>query len=578
MSSLSTLRVVLAWSLLFFPAVVSALGVDPDTIIDNIQVGSGKNAQKYVLMNSQINEHQWYCARMTPELVEIGQGKSAEPDLTFIRFQKLDGNNPEKLAEGGILNFSFAIGPDQSTLLALRKKLPKNIDQRLARVDPLPLSGIEMNLFDPRGKKIQLVATSPEGIASDYSSQYARFSASFSAIDADLIETLLTRPTGIGYELNYHYISLSDKQKTNVRVDFSGLASKDRQKSEKAVVESEGAALDASMLGYLKRQARNPRVAQRLKASAQREKNNNSPNDKSQSNDPRDYGKKKVRENSSQKISDLVQNVTLIHRTREQKILAAQGFLSLAAYPEEIREKRMISDTSYDNWKKAWLIMPNIGEFPELEIDKIVLKVTLADKRYSFETRSYEWTPAKQWLDEFKTPATIAAFSLKDLLAAGPDALEKAFFKLDYNIFSSDDPPVTGSDILPVITGDTPIATPMELADILMFDFAHLYWDAPETEKKRLVKIELNIQDDKRKISRFVAPKRRSDKIMIYPEQIPVMLTRGNFDKSGKVKASVFFHTADGKRVPWDFNGMDLSEPFSGGYISFLDNDWQIEK
>lgn len=570
--------VMLAWALFLAPAALFAHGVDAGSIIENVQVGSGRDVQTYVLMNSQLNEHQWYCARMTPELVETGEGKTAEPDLTLIRFQKLDAKNPEKLAEGGILQFSFVIGPDQATLIALRKKLPKNVDQRLARIDPLPLSGLEMNLFDPRGKKVALVATAPQGIASDYSSQYARFSAVFSTLDADLVESLLTRNTGVGYELNYRYAVLSEQKKSNVRVDFTRLTSKDKKKADGAVVDSDGVALDAAMLSYLKRQAANPRVAQRLKSGASRNSKNSSPVTGSKPVDPRDYGKKDTSDRPVQKISDLTQNVTLVHRTRDQKVLAATGFLSLARYSEEVRKKRVISDTCYDNWKKAWLLLPSIGELPDLVIEKVALKVTLADKRYSFATRTYEWTPAKLWLDEFKTPAAIADFSLKDVLAVGPDALEKAFFKLEYSIFAADSPPVTGSDILPVITGDTPVSTPMELADILMFDFTYLYWDAPESDKARLVKIELNVQDDRRKISRFVAPARRADKVMIYPEQIPVLLTRGNFEKPGKVKASIFFHTADGKRVPWDFNGMDLSEPFSGSYISFLDNDWQIEK
>lgn len=573
-----TSGVMLAWAILLVPAALFAYGVDAGSIIENVQVGSGKDVQNYVLMNSQLNEHQWYCARLTPELVETGQGRTAEPDLTLIRFQKLDAKNPEKLAEGGILQFSFVIGPDQATLLALRKKLPKNVDQRLARIDPLPLSGLEMNLFDPRGKKIALVATAPQGIASDYSSQYARFSAVFSTLDADLVESLLSKNTGIGYELNYRYAVLSEQKKSNVRVDFASLASKDKKKSDGAVVDSDGVALDASMLSYLKRQAANPRVAQRLKSAAARDRKSSSPGVGSKPADPRDYGKKDTRDRPVQKISDLMQNVTLVHRTRDQRIMAAHGFLSLAQYPEEVRKKRVITDTCYDNWKKAWLLLPSIGELPDLDIEKVSLKVTLADKRYTFATRNYEWTPAKLWLDEYKTPAAIADFSLKDVLAVGPDALEKAFFKLEYSIYASGSPPVTGSDVLPVITGDTPIATPLELADILMFDFTYLYWDAPESDKSRLVKIEMNVQDDKRKISRFVAPARRADKTMIYPEQIPVLITRGNFDKPGRVKASVFFHTADGKRVSWDFNGMDLSEPFSGSYISFLDNDWQIEK
>lgn len=552
---------------------LDAAGIDTTSIIEKVTLGSGRSAQHYMLMNSRINEHQWYCARLNPTLVEIGQGKAAEPDLTLIRFQKVDSRNPEKLVEGGILQFSFAIGPDKASLIALRKKLPNNIDLRLARLDPLPITGLAMTLFDPRGKEIALVATSSQGIAADYAAQFARFSAVFPTLDSDLAEVLLKSPTGLKYELNYRYLALSDKKTVNLRVDYQALQSK---KSPDEILDSTGMALDAAMVRYLKQQAANPRVSQRLRATA-RKSDNVSQGPASSTYDPRNYGKKD-RSAYGIKISALTAAVTLLHRSREQKVLAAEGFLSLSSYPEAVQKKRIIDEVSYDNWKNAWLLLPTIGELPDLAIDKVILKISLTDGRHTYDVRSYEWTAASQWLDEYKTPAALARFPLKDILAGGANALDKAAFKIEYSIFAGNAPPLVDSHVLPVLAGEIPLAEPLELADILTFDFTYLYWDAPATDKGRLVKVELNIQDDKRKISRFVAPVRHSDRTTIYPEQTPVLITRGNFEKPGKVKAYVYFHTADGKRVPWDYNGMSLSEPFSGSFISFLDNDWQIGK
>lgn len=569
------LKAILALMLpcLLLPTWLYGAGINADSIIENVTIGSGKSAQHYVLMNSRVNEHQWYCARLNPTLVEIGQGKAVEPDLTLIRLQKVDSRNPEKLADGGTLQFSFAIGPDKASLIALRNKLPKSVNQRLARLDPLPMTGLAMTLLDLRGKKVTLVATSSQGIAADYASQFARFSAVFPTLDTDLIETLLKLPTGLKFELNYRYVTLSEKKKVSARVDYQSLSSK---KAPDEILDSSGMALDAEILRYLKRQAANPRVSQRIKAAAQKKTNADQP-PASGSDDPRDYGKK-GRDDNTPKISDLVADVTLVHRSREQKVLAAQGFLSLSSYPEVVQKKRIINEISYDNWKNAWLLLPTIGELPELAINKVLLKVSLADKRHIYAVRSYEWTPENQWLDEDKAPAALARFPLKNILAGGVNALESAAFKVEYTILADTAPPLIDSDVLAVFTGDIPMAEPVELADILTFDFTYLYWDAPESDKGRLLKIELNIQDDKRKISRFVAPIRRSDKTTIYPEQVPILITRGNFEKPGKVKAVVYFHTADGKRVPWDFNGMNLSETFSGSFISFLDNDWQIGK
>ncbi|KAF1083505.1 MAG: hypothetical protein GQF41_0283 [Candidatus Rifleibacterium amylolyticum] len=553
-------------------------GVDADSIVEKVQVGAGKNAQQYVLMNSRLNEHQWYCARLTPSLVETGQGKNIEPDLTLIRFQKTDPDNPEKLREGGILQFSFSIGADNAAMNALKKKLPRGVDKKLARVAPLPLSGIEMTIFDPHGRKIALVATSSQGIAADYASQYARFSAVFSKVDADLIDTLLNSKTGVKYELTYRYSTLSRPLTSNVRVDLDKIAGKARKLDDSQLVSAENGQVDVEMLRYLRRQVNNPRAAQRLRIAA----SSRMPAVVATASahiDARDLDRKVPKTTSrsthSPRISQSVQNVTLVHRSRAQKYLAAQGFISLSDYSPEVRQKKIIEDTGYENWKYAYLIMPTIGDLPDLRIDRISMKVTLTDGKHKYEMRDYEWTPEHQWLDITRAPAAIARFYLNDLISAGPKYYEKAFFRLEYSIIAGDSPPVTGSDEIPVFTGDMPLATPLELADVMMFDFSNLCWDAPESDKTRLLKAEVIIQDGKRRIRQFVAPFKRADKITIYPELVPVLLTRGSFDKPNGVKVSVFFSTADNKRVSWDFNGMDLREAFPSAWLSFYDNDWQ---
>lgn len=561
-----------------FPLSAGASGVDADSVIEKILVGSGKSQKEYVLMNSALNQNQWYYALLSPQLLETGKGKNLEPDLTLIRFQKLDAKDPEKIREGAILRFSFAVGADKSVIEVLKKNLPKEVDRRLVRFDPLPLSGIEMTIYDPRGKKVQLIATASQGIAAEYAAQYARFSAVFPVLESDLVETLLKSGSGVKYELNYRYAALSDRKTSRIKIDIGSAGSAKHKHDGSEVLDSNGKEVAPELAAYVKRQVSNPRIAQRLRkihGNADLASKGQAALDSSY--DARSDGRKssKTREQSGSKIAETLHDLTLVHRSRSQKFLAAQGFLSFARYSEAVQKSHVIEDTAYDYWAYSYMLMPTVGELDGLAVEKIELNIALSDGRYTYETRKLEWKPDSQWRDEHGAPTAIARFALKDLLVAGGSLSEHAFFEVEYSIFVQDDPAINGKDKIPVFTGDLPLSTPFELADVLMFDFSNLYWDAPENDKTRLVKVEIILQDDKRRIRRFVAPQRRSDKTLIVPEQVPVLLTRGNYEAAGKVKLSVFFHTADNKRVPWDFNGMELQETFPDAYLVFLDNDWQ---
>jgi len=562
------------------PIYAGAAGVNADSTIEKILTGSGKNQKEYVLMNSTLNQNQWYYALLSPQLVETGQGSNLEPDLTLIRFQKLDAKDPEKLREGAILRFSFAIGADKAVIDVLKKKLPKEVDRRLVRFDPLPLSGIEMNIYDPRGKKVQLIATASQGIAADYAAQYAGFSAVFPVLETDLVEALLKSDTGVKYELNYRYAALSDRRTSRIKIDVGSAGSAKHKHADSEILDNNGKAVPPELAAYVRRQVSNPRVAQRLRDRSKNAESKKSGQTEADSEyDPISDGRKssrsKNRSKSSSKVAETLHDLTLEHRSRSQKYLAARGFLSFAGYSEAVRKSHIIEDTAYDYWAYSYMLMPTVGCMNGLDIEKIELNIELCDKSHTYETRKLEWTPEKQWHDERGAPSAIARFALKDLLVGGGSLPEHAFFKVEYSIFVKDDPAITGKEKIPVFTGDLPLSSPFDLADVLMFDFSNLYWDAPETDKTRLIKVEITLQDDKRRIRKFVAPQRRSDRSLIVPELVPVLLTRGNYEKAGKVKLSVFFHTADNRRVAWDFNGMGLQKPFPDAYLFFLDNDWQ---
>lgn len=556
--------------------VHAAAGVDADSLIEKVIVGSGKQRQEFVLMNSAMNPNQWFYALLSPTLLETGSGKDRVPDLTLIRFQKLDTKDSEKISEGAILQFSFAIGAEKSALSALKQKLPKDVNLRQVRLDPLPLDRIDMSIFNPRGKKLSLIATSSQGIAADYVSEYARFSAVFSSVDSDLVATLLKSETGIKYELNYHYATLSDPLTSAVNIDLD--AGKGHGLSTD-ILDDSGKPVVPEIAAYIRRQLANPRVAQRLRRAAEKKTEPSTEKQVKSAYDPRTDGHQSAKSKPEQdsRISRKLHKLTLVHRSRAQKYLAAEGFLNLSGYSKDVAKKCFIEDTAYDNWAYAYLMLPSVGEITGLDFERIELKILLTDKRHTYDERKMVWKPESHWLDEHGAPARIARFSLKDILGAAGNFVDEVKFKVEYNIFISEDPPITGELSLPAFTGDLPLATPFMLADLMLFDFSNLTWDAPENDKTRLVKVEMIIQDGKRRIRKFVEPELYRNKVTLLPEQVPVLLKRDNFAEAGRVKVSVFFHTADRKRVPWDFNGMNLNESFPDAYLVFLDNDWQSQ-
>ncbi|MDD2624192.1 MAG: hypothetical protein PHQ02_05170, partial [Candidatus Riflebacteria bacterium] len=172
-------------------------------------------------------------------------------------------------------------------------------------------------------------------------------------------------------------------------------------------------------------------------------------------------------------------------------------------------------------------------------------------------------------------PSSIAKFSLEDILSRpGKSPLDKAFFKISSVIKFKKDSDMASESEIPVLSGGIPITTPLVMADVIEFDFINLFWDALKTDTKRLKKIDLTVKDGSRTIRRVIEPKLANDKHIEYPQILCLAVTRDNFEK-GKIKANLYFHTADRKRVAWDFNGLKLSEYFDIPYFMFFDEDWQ---
>lgn len=542
-----------------------------------VTVKSGKTNIKYLMMQSDSDKNQWYCAKLSPTLYEYKSDNKAltEPALTFIRFQKIDPAKPDKLIEGAILECEFDIGVDKSTLSILKNKLPLS-DRSLARVNLLPINGLEMVLIRPSDSSELKIKAKEFRTKTDKSgSTTAVFYGVLSSSDAILLNALLSHTGGVRYRIEYKYNSVSEPEKIVAKIDYG------KSKSIYGIKGEQNE--DAALLSHLASKSKNPRLLQKIKEkskSSVKEQTSSSAdnNDKQETFDIRNIGHKKINTGSgsaNSSISELVETVELVYKTRKEKFIAADGLITLANYPDEIRNKKMFTDVSYDDWKFAYLMAPTISSGADLQIENITLNIHLCDNNHVYEKRKIYWKGDSGWQDETGNPSSIAKFSLEDILSRpGKSPLDKAFFKISSVIkFKKDSDMVSESEI-PVLSGGIPITTPLVMADVIEFDFINLFWDSLKTDTKRLKKIDLTVKDGSRTIRRVIEPKLANDKHIEYPQILCLAVTRDNFEK-GKIKANLYFHTADRKRVAWDFNGLKLSEYFDIPYFMFFDEDWQ---
>ena len=84
-----------------------------------ITIGSGKDIKQYLLMNNGLDPYRWYYASLKPQIIEFGT--PLKPDLTLIKFQRVNKTKKDKLDEGALFHCSFDIGADEAVLKKIRK-------------------------------------------------------------------------------------------------------------------------------------------------------------------------------------------------------------------------------------------------------------------------------------------------------------------------------------------------------------------------------------------------------------------------------------------------------------------------
>ncbi len=540
-----------------------------------VSLGSGKDAKRYLLMNNGLDTNRWYYASLNPKLYEYGN--PTEPDLMMIKYQKVNKDKKGKLDEGALFHCSFDIGADEAVIKKLKKYLPKEIDQNKVRLSIIPLEGIELSFINPNDKRkeISIIASNTSNIVPLVGSKIS-FDTVLDRESTTLVDTLLNTSVGIEYAIKYHYSIYSNpiNQTLTARVN-----------KNKVVISGYPENVDIDFRNYIKNKENNPKFLQLLKSNHEKElkqKTNTSSSTTDEEEDLKNVGhKKKV---DPTKISDYSLNdfqsfIEFTYRIREDKIHAASGFITLSNYDKEIVKKKIIQDTSYLEWNYAYLVMPSFNDKVIKEVKQISLLVELVFKNKVLEKRSYIWNHEKGWRNVINNyPATVDKFDLSDIYNnSSSSQLKNANFRINADIEFEEDPELKTQMELPVINGEIPITTPFAFCEIAEFDFTNLFWDAIKKDKTRLVSMEINLKDDNRKIKRIVQPETIKGTKAIETPSFMNILTKPNSFNSGKMKASIYFKTADGKKIPWEYNDLVLNRYMTTPYFMFFDEEWKVK-
>lgn len=538
-----------------------------------VTIKQGKIKRDFVLMNSGYDVNCWYYAGLDPKLDILEEEQM--PNLALIQYQRPKEGRIDKLEEGAVFTCVFDIDEDEDVVNQLKKLLPKDIDKNKLRLKPLPLDRLELKLMGSDKKdNVNIVSLDNQGLGALHNSKI-RFTTILTAKNATLYETLLNSKTGIDYNLVYNYSLLSDKLKQKIKVKL---------KKNKIFLEETLNDESNIDLRYLKSLEKCPKFIREIikEASNRKESVKQETSDGVGDDiDLKNLGHKKKNVSSGKTdygVEEFSKFISLFYRSKQEKYLAAAGFISLIDYPDSVKKKIIVQDISYDNLKYAYLMMPTIGDKSMLNIKEIAMKVSLNYKKTTYETRVLKWTEKKDWRTEDNRPAIIERFSLDKIAdEKGASQIDNAEFRIESIFEFYNDTKLITELKMPVINGSSPVTTPFSFADTISFDFTNIFWEYTKEDKNRLEQIEINIKDKNRYIKRIVKPEKiKGTKALELPEILSVITSLKSFEKDN-LKINVYFKKANGKRIPWQYNDTKLSNYFESPYFMFNDEDWRNE-
>ena len=589
-------------------AAHSQASLAAEDIIDEVPVKLGNVTDRFTVIRDALRPEQWYYAPSQPRLSErVMSNGQREPEFALVRYQFKDPADPEKLAEGGFLQFAMtlALPPEAIPQLKAAIAAQTKVKPETIRLAALPFKTATANLYVP--KSGLLIASEPvgPGIAPTFSTQKMAYSMSLSKIGSDVYDTLSNGTTGLAAGIEFTYTGLTPPVGFTVTVDWdsaytfyskdekiraqvgigSWLGAKaqiDRNKLVETLKQNKVIEIDeidnpdngAKYLELILSRINSELLEQMKPPDKVPEAAAGDPNPDKSILD-RLTGKFTAQGGYSVAIKDRKivkkgkEKVTFRSRHLQERKTIAAGFVGIGSYPEEMR-RRLVTVVPPGPWKSAFFLLPNVGDAQEIGISQVDLELRLRKGNDTHSTQVAVWKPANGWTGiGGAAPRSLVAFGLMDLYQKDPTLANVKFETVTQITLKNDVLRVT--DTMPV-DDQRAIVTPLSAVKVLRLDTTSLSWAGLEPTSK-LVSATVSVRAGDRSFNTLVKP-RLLDSKLAPPAPVTWIMPRA----VPSVTATITFRMSDGSTINWARNGQNLAsgqENSTDLFVDLIDADWQ---
>ncbi|MFN8344452.1 MAG: hypothetical protein U0X91_05590 [Spirosomataceae bacterium] len=586
-----------------------------EDIIENVPITVAGEKIIYSLVRDGSQKNQWYYIPSQVRIVETQRQKGQnEPEFTLIKYQFKNPKNSQELLEGGVIQFSVVMAPDNEGFDQLRNFIVKKTNSPSVRLAALPLKSAAVTLITPKG---EFLAENVEatGIAPTMANNKMVFSVPLTKIGTDVYNALANSNTGMGVVVKYVYNGLTPPAGFKITVDWKNLYdffaknekikasvagayswfgvsakySKEKEIIRQQVLSSKAVTVDATlgekfdeaaMHKYLDPIITKIQEEFFIKSELQSRVDSMVMADALDDAKPMTDSKGKnllsylsVSGGKSIKMKDIKieKKDKQVYEFRFKQLVDRMsitgGFVGIGKYPEEIK-KKLIFLVPEGRWESAFFLLPSVTDNDEIGIRQVDLQIGLKSKEKAYNTQVVVWTKEKGWTDKDGKNRNVIAFPLMEL-AKNDAQLKNIKFDVIGNI-------TLGNDVLRInqqvetFSGEAPIATPLALVDIVSVQPELLSFSKLNTESS-LDFVNVLITDGNRRFSKKLFPFSKGG-IPEPPKPLYWIVAR---DKNHlPVKADIVFNLKDGSVVKWQHNQKSLYESEVGLDIVLRDIDY----
>ena len=247
--------------------------------------------------------------------------------------------------------------------------------------------------------------------------------------------------------------------------------------------------------------------------------------------------------------------------THVESTTIAGGFIGIGHYPKKLRE-RLVTTVKPGPWESAFFVLPVVADAKALGISQIDFQVALLHKKKRFDAQLLNWIPDKGWRDRNNLSRNVIAFPLAHLYhRLGRENIEQVKFKTQTQITLGRDV-LKVTQVIPMITGEVPIATPLSAVDVLEVDGDTLNWRRVDKEAT-LTRVSVALKSGQRRFKGTLRP-RRIDGEWLMPKPLYWLLPK-NSEEPITAKIRYRYKRSNNKAVVQKYE--DIREIFPDLFI-----------